>query len=132
MNEKIIKAVEEVFKPTPVYLVGGSVRDEILERTQHDYDFCIKLTPEEIEKKIKGKYKAYRTGKRFGTIGFKVEGEMIEVTTFRSEEYTPGNRKPEVKYVKSLNEDLSRRDITINAIAKRVERIIDPFKGTND
>lgn len=133
MNEKIIKQVEKIFAPTPIYLVGGSIRDEILKKPQHDYDFCIKLTPDEIEAKLKGKYRAYKTGKRFGTIGFKLDEEMIEVTTFRSEKYEIGSRKPVVKYVKSLNEDLSRRDFTINAMAKRRgKKIVDPFGGQED
>ncbi len=133
MREQTIQQkVEELFAPTPIYLVGGSVRDELIGREQHDYDFCTKLTPDEIEAVIKGKYKAYKTGKRFGTIGFMLDGEMIEVTTFRSEKYTEGSRKPDVKYVKSLHQDLSRRDFTINAIAKRGNKIIDPYNGAKD
>ena len=78
----------------------------------------------------------YLTGKRFGTLGCKIDGEMVEITTFRSEQYEPGNRKPKVEFVKNIHQDLSRRDFTINSIAIRLckghLRIIDPFCGQED
>jgi tRNA nucleotidyltransferase/poly(A) polymerase len=119
-----------------VYQVGGSVRDEILGLKPKDYDFTTPLTPDEIEQKIKDAgRKPYLIGKKFGTVGFKVEKdgkfEYVEVTTFRKEEYEPGNRKPNVSFVTDLREDLSRRDFTINAIAKS-DKIIDPFGGRLD
>lgn len=117
---------------SPVYLVGGSVRDKLLGREPHDHDFATPLLPDEIETKVKeaGK-RAFITGKRFGTIGFKHEGDFIEVTTFRSERYGK-TRKPEVEFVTSINEDLARRDFTINAIALRGTKYIDPFNGKDD
>lgn len=117
----------------PVYLVGGCVRDKLLGLTPKDYDFATPLTPDEIEAAIrKAGRRPYLVGKRFGTIGVKIDGVMVEITTFRSEQYDPDNRKPRVAFVKDITADLSRRDFTINAIAKRGSRIIDPFEGHLD
>ncbi len=134
---ELLKQVEQMLKPHPVYLVGGCVRDYLLGLEPKDYDFCTPALPDEIEACIKSKSRrAYLTGKRYGTIGCKIDGQMIEITTFRSEEYSPGNRKPNVEYVKTISEDLSRRDFTINSMAIRLTkghiRIIDPFCGQED
>lgn len=131
MNEAVIEEVTSILGD--VYLVGGSVRDSILGREAKDYDFCTALTPDEIEEKVKAAGKrAYSTGKRFGTIGFKSNGYFVEVTTFRNEKYIPGSRKPQVEYVADINQDLGRRDFTFNAMALRADRLIDPFGGRLD
>lgn len=129
-----MSVVEEVKKIIdPVYLVGGSVRDLLLKKEPKDYDFCTPLSPDEIEDRVKAAGKrAYITGKRFGTVGFKVDGQMVEVTTFRQETYASGSRKPEVEFVDDITKDLSRRDFTINAIAQRDGKLIDPFGGRLD
>lgn len=137
MIKELLEKVEIIMKPHPVYAVGGCVRDYLLGIEPKDYDFCTPATPDEIEACIKSKsIRAYGIGKKFGTIGCKVDGQMVEITTFRSEEYQPGNRKPAVKFVKSIHQDLSRRDFTINAMAIRLTkgniRIIDPFCGQED
>jgi putative nucleotidyltransferase with HDIG domain len=118
---------------SPVYQVGVSVRDELLGKTPKDHDYTTPLTPDEIEAAIKaaGKH-AYTIGKRFGTVGIKIDGEFVEVTTFRTETYEPGNRKPAVEFVDDITHDLARRDFTINAIAKRGDRYIDPLGGRLD
>lgn len=127
----IIEEVTELLGD--VYLVGGSIRDILLEKQPKDYDFCTPLSPDEIESRVRGAGKrAYTTGKRFGTIGFKSNGEFVEVTTFRTEKYSPTSRKPEVEFVNDISEDLSRRDFTVNAMAKKGERLIDPFGGRLD
>jgi poly(A) polymerase len=133
--DEIIKSVQEIVSPT--YLVGGSVRDMLLKREPKDYDFATPLSPDEVEDKVKaaGRH-VYAIGKKFGTIGFKVTDESgkfnhVEVTTFRSETYSPGNRKPNVEFVGDLKSDLSRRDFTINAIAFDKD-YIDPFGGRLD
>lgn len=127
----MIEEVENIV--SPVYLVGGSVRDEILGLKPKDYDFTTPLMPDTIESEVKAAGKrAYTIGKKFGTIGFKLEGEFIEVTTFRAEKYTAGSRKPEVEFVRDITHDLSRRDFTMNAIAKRGDKFIDPFGGRLD
>ena len=141
MIKKILEKVTEMMKPHSVYLCGGAVRDYLMGNIPHDYDFCTPTEPDEIERLIKESGKrAYLTGKRYGTLGCKIEIDgkfhMVEITTFRSETYKSGDRKPDVKYVKSLHEDLSRRDFTIGAIAMRLTkghlRIIDPFCGQED
>lgn len=114
------------------YLVGGSVRDKLLGKEPKDWDYCTPMLPDEIEAAVKlaGK-RAFVTGKRFGTIGFKHDDKFIEVTTFRTEVYGK-TRKPEVEYVDSITDDLSRRDFTINAIAEGGGKLIDPFGGRKD
>jgi tRNA nucleotidyltransferase (CCA-adding enzyme) len=131
MNNNIILEVKKIIPL--LYLVGGSVRDMLLNKEPKDYDFCTPLLPEEIENLIRqsGK-KPYLTGKRFGTIGVRIDGQLVEITTFRCEKYAEGNRKPDVQFVNDLNEDLSRRDFTINAIAFDGEKVIDPFGGQED
>lgn len=130
MPDDIITAVEAVLQP--VYLVGGSVRDVLLGKTPKDYDFSTPLPPDEIETRIRASgRKAHITGKRFGTIGFRLGEHFIEITTFRTETYG-ATRKPTVQFVSGITEDLSRRDFTINAIALRGSRIIDPFHGQAD
>lgn len=130
MVDKIIAEVESLLEP--VYLVGGSVRDILLGKQPKDYDFATPLTPGQIEEKVRASgRKPHLTGKRFGTIGFKLGEHFIEITTFRTEIYG-ATRKPEVTFVRDITEDLSRRDFTINAIAFRHHRHIDPFGGEAD
>jgi len=135
--KKLLDHVTEMMKPYSVFLVGGAVRDYILGNEPKDFDFCTDAEPDEIERLVKESGKrAYLTGKRFGTIGCKVDRQMIEITTFRTEEYEEQNRKPEVEYVKNLHQDLSRRDFTINAMAIRLLKgklkVIDNFGGQDD
>lgn len=135
-QKNLFSKVSDISKSIrPIYLVGGAVRDIIMGVEPKDYDFCTELEPHQIEHLVKESgRRAYLTGKRFGTIGCKIDGQMIEITTFRTEKYTQGNRKPEVEYVNSITEDLSRRDFTINAMAIRLDnyKLIDPFNGEAD
>lgn len=119
---------------SPVYLVGGSVRDILLGTTPHDYDFTTPLLPDAIEAAVRAAGKRpYVIGKKYGTIGFTVDGQMVEVTTFRTETYQAGSRKPDVTYIDDITHDLSRRDFTINAMALRTDgTLIDPFGGRKD
>lgn len=127
----MLKLVEEVV--SPVYAVGGAVRDELMGRTPKDYDFATPLTPDEIEEAVRAYgRRPYLVGKRFGTIGFKMNGQLVEVTTFRNEKYEKGSRKPKVEFVKDITADLNRRDFTINSIARRNDRYIDPSGGRLD
>lgn len=128
----MIDKVSEVV--SPVYLVGGAVRDLYMGLTPKDYDFATPLTPDEVEAAVRAAGKRpYLVGKRFGTVGFKVDGEMVEVTTFRGEKYVEGSRKPEVEYLTDINQDLARRDFTINAMARSNSgKFIDPFDGEDD
>jgi putative nucleotidyltransferase with HDIG domain len=131
-TQAIIHEVSGVI--SPVYLVGGSVRDSLLGRTPQDYDFTTPLDPEAIEQAIRAAgMRPYLVGKRYGTVGFKLNSHFIEVTTFRTERYTRGSRKPEVEFTHDITYDLSRRDFTINAMALRDDgHVIDPFGGLSD
>jgi tRNA nucleotidyltransferase (CCA-adding enzyme) len=136
MNRSDIHAYVQDIIGEPIYLVGGSVRDYILNRESNDYDFATALLPDEIETKVRvaGRH-PYVTGKRFGTIGFKTPDgkQYIEVTTFRLEEYANNSRKPTVSFSKNLFKDISRRDFTINSLAQKVDgTIIDAYGGVSD
>ncbi len=138
MNNDLLVKVCQILHTDQVYMVGGCVRDELLKRTPKDYDFATPLQPDNIEAlAVLHQHKTYGVGKRFGTIGIKLDGQIVEVTTFRSEVYEKGNRKPTVEYVNDISADLSRRDFTINAIAYRITengeaRWIDPYHGRED
>lgn len=130
--QEIFQKVSEILGLT--YLVGGCVRDILHGRDPVDLDFACELLPEDIEQKIKAAgLKTFSLGRRFGTIGFKIDGHHIEVTTFRIEKYDGKSRKPEVVFVNGITPDLARRDFTINAIAMRLNgTLIDPFGGQED
>lgn len=121
-----------------LFLVGGSVRDRLLRRQSPDLDFATDATPPETEAILEEPWphgahvSIYKVGEKFGTIGAVVEGRRMEITTYRGESYGE-TRKPEVEFIRSLHEDLSRRDFTINAMAMSVDgRIVDPFGGKSD
>lgn len=128
----IISQVEAIV--SPIYLVGGGVRDVLLGRQPHDYDFATPLSPDEIETQLRKSGKRPQIiGRKYGTVGFKIDGQFVEVTTFRTERYSPGSRKPEVEFINDITHDLSRRDFTINAMALRPDgTLVDPFDGQND
>ena len=99
------------------YLVGGAVRDLLLNHKINDYDITTNAYPE-IIKKLFNDYKIYDIGEKFGTIGVCIDDEIIEITTYRYDVNYIKHRKPnEVLFGCSLEEDLKRRDFTINAIA---------------
>ncbi len=119
-----------------LYLVGGPVRDRIMGRDAHDIDLTTDARPDRTKALTKraGASDIFGIGEKFGTIGALFDGTQVEITTFRSEAYTPGSRKPQVEFGDSLEADLARRDFTINAIAQDVftGRIVDPFGGVAD
>jgi tRNA nucleotidyltransferase (CCA-adding enzyme) len=118
---------------SPVYLVGGSVRDALMDRPSCDFDFTTPLDPDAIEARVRAAgRRPYLVGKKFGTVAFKIGGRTVEVTTFRTETYPEDTRKPRVEFVSELAEDLSRRDFTINAMALAGDEIIDLFDGQID
>lgn len=113
------------------YVVGGAVRDHLLSRPVSDYDLCTNAHPEEVQLLFPH---SIPTGIKHGTITIFEEGMKVECTTFRKEEKYSDHRHPDtVQFVSSLEEDLARRDFTINAIAYHPkEGIIDPMDGLKD
>ncbi len=116
-------------------LVGGPVRDAFLGRKAPDLDFTTDARPDDIIKVLKGFVDAHwDIGREFGTIGARVGNDQIEITTYRADKYEPESRKPEVAFGNDLNEDLFRRDFTINSMALRLpsKTFVDPFNGLQD
>jgi poly(A) polymerase len=118
-----------------LHLVGGSVRDALLDRLGDDLDFCTDARPEQTLAVVQGWADAiWETGREFGTIGVQRQGLRLEITTFRAEAYDGVTRNPAVAYGDSLLDDLSRRDFTINAMAVSVPGHVftDPYGGLAD
>lgn len=115
------------------YAVGGCVRDALLGLTPHDYDLCTNAMPKETVRVFSG-YPLVRCGEKHGTIGVVMDGEVMEITTFRTEGSYQDSRHPDwVRFVSGLEEDLSRRDFTVNAMAYNPKTgYIDPFGGQED
>lgn len=113
------------------YVVGGCVRDSIMEKTPHDWDICTSATPE-VVKSLFSHTTDY--GMKHGTITVFVNKEGYEITTFRAETDYSDHRHPDtVEFVTDLKSDLSRRDFTINALAYNNEsQLIDMFNGLDD
>ncbi len=117
------------------YLVGGSVRDALIDSVPIEFDFASDARPDRIEELLRPiADHVWLQGQRFGTIGAQVAGVPCEVTTFRSDVYRPESRKPEVTFGDSIETDLSRRDFTINAMALRLPDavLVDPHDGAID
>ncbi len=116
-------------------LVGGPVRDAFLGRSSSDLDFATSAHPDAVETLMKRWTSAtWDMGRQFGTIGGQRAGLVVEITTFRADEYDGATRKPVVAFGDSLEGDLARRDFTVNAMAVRVAtgEFIDPFGGLDD
>ena len=112
------------------YLVGGAVRDGILDIDTKDFDFTTNATPEESIGLLNSNgYKTTEIGKNFGTIELQVDNNSIHITTYRKDTYENSSRKPSIESAADLNTDLSRRDFTINSIAYSLNEneLIDPF-----
>ncbi|MFI2370200.1 CCA tRNA nucleotidyltransferase [Streptomyces sp. NPDC018833] len=158
LNQVQRRAVSELLRVSPVAddlarrfqeagfslaLVGGSVRDALLGRLGNDLDFTTDARPEDVLKIIRPwADSVWDVGIAFGTVGSQKDGRVgdevqrfqIEVTTYRSEAYDRTSRKPEVSYGDSIEEDLVRRDFTVNAMAVALpEKVfIDPHGGLED
>lgn len=99
------------------YAVGGCVRDDALGRIPQDFDLCTSALPEETEAVFAGN-PLVLAGKKHGTVAVITPEGLVEITTYRSEGDYGDNRHPDwVRFVRSITEDLSRRDFTINAMA---------------
>lgn len=137
---KCVKIPEELVKIGGIfrkngfkaYLVGGAVRDMILGKKGHDYDLATNATPRQVMGIFK---KVIPTGIAHGTVTIHIFGMQIETTTFRTEaDYTDGRHPDSIKFATTIEEDLSRRDFTMNAIAADLEsgELTDPFDGQKD
>jgi len=116
------------------YIVGGCVRDALLNKEPNDWDVTTSATPEEIKSIFKDTNRICNIGEKHGTIGVVINRETYEITTYRIDGTYSDNRKPdEVEFTTSLKEDLKRRDFTINAMAyNNKDGLIDLFGGKDD
>lgn len=127
-----------------LFLVGGSCRDLIMGKEPHDYDFATNITPTQMKEMLED-YNAKQqdktckigilpTGEKYGTMTFRFKGESFEITTYRKDgNYSDGRRPDAVQYSETIIDDLSRRDLTCNAIAYNpVLGLVDPFNGVKD
>lgn len=116
-------------------IVGGPVRDALLDRVTNDLDFTTDALPDDILRIVKPVSTAqWDIGRAFGTIGARVAGEQVEITTYRADSYDGVTRKPTVEFGDTLEGDLVRRDFTVNAMALRVPGrvLVDPTGGVED
>jgi tRNA nucleotidyltransferase/poly(A) polymerase len=136
--DPVLKEIASLFnnEDKAIYLVGGAVRDMLQGRKIHDWDLATNALPDEtdaIVKKAGGK--VIPTGIKHGTVTVFYKKHSAEITTFRTEsDYSDGRRPDMVNFVSTIEEDLSRRDFTMNAIALRLPRgeLTDPYNGEND
>ena len=115
------------------YAVGGCVRDHVLGFTPHDYDICTSATPERMQEVFKGE-RTIETGLKHGTLTVLLFGMPLEITTFRVDgAYSDGRHPDSVRFTARVEDDLSRRDFTINAMAYSPKAgLVDPFCGQED
>jgi putative nucleotidyltransferase with HDIG domain len=134
----ILKEIASIFNGNgkQAYLVGGAVRDMLRGEKLHDWDIATDAMPEEVTSIFRtAKGKVIPTGIKHGTVTVIYKNQSVEVTTFRTESsYSDGRRPDQVSYTSDLEEDLSRRDFTMNAIALRLPKgdTVDPFGGAKD
>ena len=136
-KNEYLRTISDLYKSNgfDFYLVGGAVRDGILNIDTKDFDFTTNALPDESIKLLNNSdYKTTEIGKEFGTVELQVEGNSIHITTYRKDTYESYSRNPSVESVANLETDLSRRDFTINSIAYSIieNEIIDPFMGLKD
>ncbi|MCC2028406.1 CCA tRNA nucleotidyltransferase [Microbacterium sp. YMB-B2] len=122
-------------------VVGGPVRDALLGRETNDLDFTTDASPDEILRIVTPISTAqWDIGRAFGTIGARVQGEQVEITTYRADSYDGVTRKPTVEFGDTIDGDLARRDFRVNAMALQVAspesgreiKLIDPTGGVED
>lgn len=130
----VLKAIEMLENNHfEAYVVGGSVRDFLINKQASDYDITTNALPMQI-KQIFNKYKIITTGEKHGTISVIIDGQILEITTYRIDGIYFDNRHPKsISFSSDLYEDLKRRDFTINAMAQNKNgEIIDIFNGKKD
>ena len=118
-----------------LYLVGGSVRDAVLGRLTTDLDFTTDAGPDKVQQIVRPWADAiWDTGIEYGTVGVGKAGQRLEITTFRADSYDQVSRNPQVRFSDRLEDDLLRRDFTVNAMAVRITadgpgEFLDPLGG---
>lgn len=117
----------------PAYAVGGCVRDALLGKNPEDWDVTTAAHPEDIRRVFDG-FSIYSTGERHGTLTVRAGETLLEITTFRTESgYSDGRHPDRVSFASTIEEDLSRRDFTVNAMAAGLDgEILDLFGGMKD
>ncbi|EFQ84549.1 tRNA adenylyltransferase [Aeromicrobium marinum DSM 15272] len=133
----VLARVGELFAAAghEIALVGGPVRDALLGRTGNDWDFTTSATPDQVEQVVAGWADAlWDVGREFGTIALRKGDDQLEITTYRTDAYEAGSRKPAVAFGRTLSGDLSRRDFAVNAMAVRLPggEFVDEFGGLAD
>lgn len=115
------------------YVVGGCVRDVLMNRIPHDWDITTNALPDEV-RNLFSNHNIIDTGIKHGTVTIVIDKTPYEITTFRVDgDYTDGRHPDSVSFTPSLEEDLARRDFTINAMAYNYEDgLIDPYNGQED
>lgn len=115
------------------YAVGGCIRDSLLGKAPHDWDICTDCLPEKMKEIFSG-FRTIDTGIRHGTVTVMIENELVEITTFRSDGEYENHRKPaQVEFVGNLEQDLMRRDFTVNAMCCDIDgKIYDYYGGRED
>ena len=115
------------------YIVGGCVRDSLLGKTPHDSAVCTNCTPDKMLE-VFANFRTIETGLKHGTLTVMIDGEPVEITCYRSDGEYIGHRKPaQVTFESSLEEDLKRRDFTVNAMAySPKDGLIDLYGGQDD
>jgi len=118
-----------------LYLVGGPVRDALMGRPVNDLDFTTDARPEQVLRVLDGLASTtWTTGIAYGTVGAQVRGQACEITTFRADRYDRVSRNPQVRFGDAVEQDLLRRDFTMNAMAVSVvdRSFVDPYGGLAD
>ena len=135
LGQLVPKKLDSIFREAgaQLFVVGGSVRDSLLGFPAKDVDLCTNLKPEEIIQVLESNnLKALPLGIEHGTITTLLNGEPVEITSFRIDT-NPTGRHSEVQFVDSLEQDLARRDFTINSMAVDSQgNVVDPFNGQED
>ncbi len=136
-DHSVVAALGEAFAAAGFELavVGGPVRDALLGRDTHDLDFTTDARPEDILRVVTPiSSSQWDIGRAFGTIGARVQGEQVEITTYRADSYDGATRKPTVEFGDTIEGDLARRDFTVNAMALTVpqKKLVDPTGGVED
>lgn len=136
-DDSVVATLAEAFATEGFELavVGGPVRDALLARDTHDLDFTTNALPDDILRIVTPISTAqWDIGRAFGTIGARVQGQQVEITTYRADSYDGTTRKPVVEFGDTIEGDLARRDFTVNAMALQVpaKKLIDPTGGVED